>query len=193
MLIAEINECLEESLNECDENAVCENTEGSYTCTCNAPLEGDGKTCEHPDPTACYKECEQPGEECQFINDTRDMECVCKDGYMESSGVDMNTNCEEVNECGTGSHECDVNADCTNTIGSYNCKCKNGYQGDGASCQGRCKFKNSYFANDLHDIYECALSVIAFNTETSLKKINHTLMYSTAFVVDVDQSKQYGA
>ena len=31
---------------------------------------------------------------------------------------------------------CDINANCTNTDGSYVCACKEGYAGDGHSCQG---------------------------------------------------------
>jgi len=31
---------------------------------------------------------------------------------------------------------CDVNADCTNTIGSFNCACKTGFSGDGFNCDG---------------------------------------------------------
>ena len=38
------------------------------------------------------------------------------------------------NECTDGSAECHVDADCTNTEGSYTCKCKPGYTGDGKTC-----------------------------------------------------------
>ena len=41
------------------------------------------------------------------------------------------------NECNTGSYECDVNADCVNTAGSYTCVCKQGYTGDGKTCSGK--------------------------------------------------------
>ena len=42
----------------------------------------------------------------------------------------------DIDECLNRSHACDVNANCTNTDGSYNCTCKEGYTGDGQSCQG---------------------------------------------------------
>jgi len=33
-------------------------------------------------------------------------------------------------------HNCDNNANCTNIPGSYTCKCKIGYSGNGFSCEG---------------------------------------------------------
>lgn len=43
----------------------------------------------------------------------------------------------DVNECGSaGTNECDSKAQCTNTESSYNCRCLNGYQGDGKNCSG---------------------------------------------------------
>ena len=41
-----------------------------------------------------------------------------------------------IDECSTGSYVCDMNANCTNTDDSYICACKEGYTGDGHSCQG---------------------------------------------------------
>ena len=48
------------------------------------------------------------------------------------------THCEsivftDINEC--NDDVCDANANCTNTNGSHNCICKEGYIGDGQSCQ----------------------------------------------------------
>ena len=37
-------------------------------------------------------------------------------------------------ECAAGSHDCDVNAYCNNTAGSYTCSCKPTYFGNGKYC-----------------------------------------------------------
>ena len=42
----------------------------------------------------------------------------------------------DINECGDGTASCDVNAQCINTDGSYNCSCSSGYSGDGMTCTG---------------------------------------------------------
>ena len=42
----------------------------------------------------------------------------------------------DINECSDGNHVCDVNSNCNNTEGSHICTCKEGYTGDGQSCQG---------------------------------------------------------
>ena len=41
----------------------------------------------------------------------------------------------DINEC-AGTNDCDENAFCTNTEGSYTCSCKSGYAGNGQSCTG---------------------------------------------------------
>ena len=40
----------------------------------------------------------------------------------------------DVNECEIGSDNCDENAECTDTIGSFNCSCNFGYSGNGTFC-----------------------------------------------------------
>ena len=42
----------------------------------------------------------------------------------------------DVNECAVGTDNCDANAVCTNTIGSFTCGCQSGYAGSGVTCSG---------------------------------------------------------
>ena len=46
-------------------------------------------------------------------------------------------NCLDIDECTNKTDSCDVNAMCTNTMGSYSCSCLFGYSGDGEMCIGR--------------------------------------------------------
>lgn len=45
----------------------------------------------------------------------------------------------DINECDLD-NDCSEFADCTNTPGSYQCTCKDGYSGNGIECRGECTF-----------------------------------------------------
>ena len=47
----------------------------------------------------------------------------------------LNPFLSDIDEC-LVSNECDSNASCENTNGSFICQCKIGFTGDGASCLG---------------------------------------------------------
>ena len=51
------------------------------------------------------------------------------------------TLCPDVNECDRMEDNCDINAECSNTIGSYRCSCNMGYTGSGimSDCSKSCK------------------------------------------------------
>ena len=51
----------------------------------------------------------------------------------------MNFDVSETDECASD-NECHVNAQCTNTDGSYTCGCLDGYAGDGKNCTGKAWF-----------------------------------------------------
>lgn len=45
--------------------------------------------------------------------------------------------CTDIDECSDGSNTCSHHAICTDTIGSYTCKCPDkGFKGDGHECTG---------------------------------------------------------
>ena len=55
-------------------------------------------------------------------------------GYEGSgSGED---GCSDIDECSTAKHNCDNNANCQNSPGSFSCSCNNGFSGDGVQCTG---------------------------------------------------------
>ncbi|XP_022808363.1 uncharacterized protein LOC111345346 [Stylophora pistillata] len=65
---------------------------------------------------------------CLVVFTDEGYKCVCPPGYTGD-------HCEkDVNECTTNTHNCDVNAECNNTEGSFNCSCKIGFNGDGKKC-----------------------------------------------------------
>ena len=45
--------------------------------------------------------------------------------------------CPDIDECTAPSPVCHINANCSNTRGSYYCTCKAGFTGDGKTCQGK--------------------------------------------------------
>ena len=54
LLFPDIDECANPGRNECDTNAECSNTEGSYTCTCLPGYQGDGKSCPGNTPSLSF-------------------------------------------------------------------------------------------------------------------------------------------
>ncbi|KAK3577967.1 hypothetical protein CHS0354_020807 [Potamilus streckersoni] len=114
----DVNEC---SANPCNKNARCENTQGSFICTCNAGFIGNGATCTYTCNTDA--DCHQYGKCFGGL-------CRCAIGF---SG-DGKDSCNDIDECATDGNNCNINAVCINTEGSFSCVCKPGYQGDGKTC-----------------------------------------------------------
>ena len=64
---------------------------------------------------------------------------------LYSSDIIYNFSCllyPDIDECANdASNNCSSNANCTDTIGSYDCTCNVGYDGDGFSCEGKVEIK----------------------------------------------------
>ena len=43
----------------------------------------------------------------------------------------------DIDECTDGVDDCDTNANCDNTVGSFNCTCNSGYAVNGVTCTGK--------------------------------------------------------
>ncbi len=43
----------------------------------------------------------------------------------------------DIDDCAIDTHTCDAMATCMNTLGSYECTCNEGYEGDGFMCTGK--------------------------------------------------------
>ena len=56
----------------------------------------------------------------------------------------------DLDECDLRLDTCDINAECTNTNGSYECQCNSGYRGNGWICNG----------NNYYDSVKCPIIVI---------------------------------
>ncbi|XP_045073080.1 signal peptide, CUB and EGF-like domain-containing protein 2 isoform X1 [Coregonus clupeaformis] len=111
--------CAEGSDDGCHIDAICQNTQASYKCTCKAGFKGDGKHCEDIDECdieyngGCVHECNNiPG----------NYRCTCHDGFnLAHEGH----NCLDVDECVFNNGGCQYT--CVNTMGSYECRCKEGF------------------------------------------------------------------
>ena len=59
-------------------------------------------------------------------------------GYLIIDGFDIPNKYffVDIDECADGQNRCDEQAVCINTIGSFKCDCKPGYNGDGFTCRG---------------------------------------------------------
>jgi subtilisin family serine protease len=55
--------------------------------------------------------------------------CECNPGYVHGPN-----GCEDINECTENIANCDPNALCTNSVGSFSCACTAGWEGDGILC-----------------------------------------------------------
>ncbi|NP_001088178.1 nidogen 2 L homeolog precursor [Xenopus laevis] len=127
----DVNEC-EVGFTRCGQNTVCVNLQGSYRCECASgfTLSGDEHNCIL---ASSINPCEDGRHMCN--RDTSRCvphgdgvyTCQCFPGFIMSG-----EKCVDVDEC--TEHRCHPDASCTNTLGSFSCRCNSGYEGDGFQC-----------------------------------------------------------
>ena len=108
VLYTDIDECLI-GTQDCDVHGFCNDTDGSYNCTCLQGYEGDGFNCS------------------SNISTLYVAILMVRNYYHLSFSAD-------VNECMENLDSCDDNATCSDTDGDFNCTCNIGYEGDGFNC-----------------------------------------------------------
>ena len=104
----DFNECLT-NLTECDSNADCLNTFGSFICSCRHGFYGTGFMCQKG---SCSDYSCPTNQKC--VTPTS-IACKCEEGFS----VDKNGDCLDVDECLNENDICPSNANCTNTVGDY--------------------------------------------------------------------------
>ncbi|KAL9974366.1 hypothetical protein ACROYT_G011390 [Oculina patagonica] len=99
---------------------------------------------------------ELPAQSCQEIKASEGKDTISSKYWLDPTGtgtavlVYCDMNLEDIDECITGNHDCDVNANCTNTVGGHNCTCKAGFYGNGSSCSDIDKCSNGSHKCDVN-------------------------------------------
>lgn len=88
-------------------------------------------------------------------------------------------------ECSDGSHDCDEKAICSNTRGSYVCKCKMGFMGNGKNCEGMSLVIQNYLLFKVSKTTKPKL----IKTETASYKMRENvginLITTTKFLINI--------
>uniref|UniRef100_A0A1I8BC42 Transmembrane matrix receptor MUP-4 n=1 Tax=Meloidogyne hapla TaxID=6305 RepID=A0A1I8BC42_MELHA len=168
---------------DCDANAACTDTSGSYECHCHPGYSDVSETYGQLPGRKCIQainECEDKSKndcsENAICTDAKEgYTCACKKGYIDAStnaakypGRTCNKAVQEeqhyitnIAQC-SGSHhcphgqvdpECDKNALCINVLGSYTCQCKPGYFDVDPVTPGR---ECKELTNECVDRHECS-------------------------------------
>uniref|UniRef100_A0A8C2FX35 EGF-like-domain, multiple 6 n=1 Tax=Cyprinus carpio TaxID=7962 RepID=A0A8C2FX35_CYPCA len=136
----------------------CMNTFGSYMCYClnGYMLMPDGSCANSR--TCSLAHCQYGCEEVQG-----EIRCLCPSPGLQL-GSDGKT-CVDIDECVTGKNQCPFNRQCTNTFGSYYCKCQTGYDLKYVSGKYDCVDINECVSNT----HKCSHHAECINTHGSYK------------------------
>ena len=133
------NEC-DTNSSDCDLAAICTDTVGSFTCTCN---DGFPDVPGYPPGTNCLSICGDNvtggNEECDIgpaLIGEGCANCVQLAGWTCSKSSTEKSVCQNLDECALGPpwHNCHSNATCSDTRGSFVCTCDSDWFGTGTEC-----------------------------------------------------------
>ena len=137
ILIEDVEEC-ENGIDHCHANASCKNTEGSFLCICNSGYSGNGFVC-HGSTYSCI---------------------WIYHWVYAYLGFSL-----DVDECAAeAAHICHANATCTNTNGSFSCRCRSGFSGDGTTCSGRYSWWHAVFTVHIISFFSLFYNVQYFES-----------------------------
>ena len=81
--------------------------------------------------------------------------------------------CENINECETGEHNCteySVQAVCRDTIGSFECVCQTGFEGNGFECNNIDECQSDYYYDSNYNYHRrCPYNSVCVDTDGSYK------------------------
>ncbi|KAM9494358.1 adhesion G protein-coupled receptor E5 isoform 2-T2 [Clarias gariepinus] len=172
----DINECTT-NIVICGSNAACDNTPGSYYCTCVSGFVASNgqKQFNASQSVSCndINECEKNncGVNSQCKNTLGSYYCTCKPGFVSSNGQEkfkaiQGVTCNDINECEENKTICGSNAICNNTIGSYYCTCNTGFVA--SHLQGKFNASQDVKCNDINECEEnktiCGFNATCNNT-----------------------------
>ena len=116
-----INEC---ASSPCINGGACTDLVNRFSCACAAGF--NGTTCQVNIDDCVASPC-RDGSSC--IDGINSFTCQCNTGFAY-----VDSHCVDVDECASGRNNCNSQAMCTNTVGSFKCTCLGLYYGDGVTC-----------------------------------------------------------
>ena len=94
----------------------------------------------------------------------------------------------DINECELDIHTCDSNANCTDTEGSFNCTCREGFEGNGFNCTGTRHISHK------HHSFACVLYMYAYaiNKKSIQTPVVHICLVTIYifFYVDISECER---